>query len=59
MFEITGDEVGVRVTRDVDVLNELDVPVLDDVIDLLVEGEALAERLGNILSVPDLVLIGV
>jgi hypothetical protein len=30
---------------------------LDEVIDLLVDGEAVAERLGNILSVPDLVLI--
>jgi hypothetical protein len=49
----------VRVTRDVDVPNALDVPVLDDVIDLLVDGEALAERLGNIVSVPDLLIIGV
>jgi hypothetical protein len=49
----------VRVTIDVDVLSALDVPVLDDVIDLLVDGEAVAERLGNILSVPDLLIIGV
>lgn len=48
-----------RVTIDVDVLSALDVPVLDDVIDLLVDGEAVAERLGNILSVPDLLIIGV